>query len=323
MKAARCHRYGPPHSLTVEEVPEPAPAEGQVRVRVGGASVNFPDALLVANKYQMRVEPPFTPGSDFAGTVEELGPGVSGWSVGDRVYGTVFVGAYAEQLIAPATALQRVPEAVSLAAAAAFPTVYGTAYDALRSVAELSAGETLVVLGASGGVGTAAVQIGKLLGARVLACASTEPKVAMARAAGAEEGVAYAVEPLKERLKEIAPGGVDVVLDPVGGEVTELALRAMHYGGRFVVVGFASGMIPRLPLNLVLLKGVRVQGYDVGSFLTHESSAFERNRAELWAHLAAGRLEPVVGARYPLERAADALAAVAERRAMGKVVIEP
>ncbi len=323
MRAARCHAYGPPRSLCVEDLPTPRPGPGEVRIRVAAASVNFPDALLVANRYQIPVPPPFTPGSDFAGTVVEQGPGVREPAIGVAVYGSVFTGAYAEEVVAPAAGLQEVPAGVDPGEAAAFPTVYATAYDAVRTTAALEAGQTLVVLGAAGGVGSAAVQIGKQLGARVVACVSSEPKLAVARSLGADDGVVYGVEPLKERLKELTAGGADAVIDPVGGRFAEEALRATRYGGRFVVVGFASGDIPRIALNLVLLKGLVVKGYEIASFLTHECDAAARNRRELREHLATGRLRPYVGARYPLERAAEALARVAERRAHGKIVIEP
>lgn len=323
MKAVRCHAYGPPSTLSVEEVPEPTLGPGEVLVRVGAASVNYPDALVVANRYQIPVDPPFTPGSDFAGTIEAVGEGVDGRAVGDRVFGSVFVGAYAEWLTVPAAGLQSVPDGVDFATAAAFSTVYTTAYDAVRSRAEIQPGETLVVLGAAGGVGSAAVQVGKLLGARVIGCASTDPKVAVARTIGADDGIAYDVEPLKERIKERTEGGAHAVIDPVGGRYSEEALRATRYGGRFVVVGFASGQIPSIPLNLVLLKGVIVKGYDIASFATQEPDAFARNRRELHEHLAAGRLVPYIGARYPLAQGAEAMARVFERRAHGKVVIEP
>ncbi|MDG2303290.1 MAG: NADPH:quinone oxidoreductase family protein [Candidatus Binatia bacterium] len=323
MKAIVCHAYGPPRTLNLEELPAPVPAAQEVLVDVGAVSVNFPDALIVANRYQISVDPPFTPGSDFAGTVCGVGAAVSGLAPGDRVFGSVFTGAYAEKLAVPAAGLQRIPDCVDFAQAAAFPTAYSTAYDAVRTTAAIEPGQTLVVLGAAGGVGSAAVQIGKLLGARVIACASSEPKVAVARSIGADEGVVYGVEPLKERLKELTGGGADAVIDPVGGAYAEEALRATRYGGRYVVIGFASGQIPSIPLNLVLLKGVIVKGYEIASFLTREAAAAERNRAEMRAYLEAGRLRPYIGGRYPLDRAGEAMARVLDRRAVGKIVIEP
>lgn len=323
MKAVRCNAWGPPRTLVVEEHPTPEPGPGEIRVRIGAAAVNFPDALIVANRYQVSVPPPFTPGTDFAGTVTAVGRAVKSVSEGDRVCGAVLTGAYAEELVAPAAAVQLVPAGVDFVNAAAFLTAYATAYDALRTTASIESGQTLVVLGAAGGVGTAAVQVGKLLGARVIACASSEPKLAVARTVGADETVLYGQEPLKERLKELTGGGADVVLDPVGGRYSEPALRATRYGGRFVVVGFASGEIPRIPLNLILLKGVLLKGHEFGSFVVREAEAAAENRRALWEHLAAGRLAPYIGARHSLDGAADAMARVAERRALGKIVIEP
>ncbi len=323
MKAIRCQAYGPPRTLLLEDLPSPKPGPAEVLVRVAAASVNFPDALIVANRYQISVDPPFTPGSDFAGTVAAVGSEVGSVAPGDRVFGSVFTGAYAEELTAPAVAVQKIPDGVDFAEAAAFPTAYATAYDAVRSTAGIQSGQTLVVLGAAGGVGSAAIQVGKVLGARVIACVSTDPKLAVARTVGADDGVVYGVEPLKERLKELTDGGADAVVDPVGGRYAEEALRATRYGGRFVVVGFASGQIPSIPLNLVLLKGVILKGYEIASFMTHEAAAVARNRSEMWDHLAAGRLRPYIGGRFSLERAAEAVASVVDRRAHGKIVIEP
>lgn len=323
MKAAVCRAYGSPRSLTIEDVPTPVPGPGQVRVRVVASSVNFPDALLVAGRYQIQVPPPFVPGSDFSGTVEEVGEGVEHLSPGMPVYGTVFLGAHAESLVTEAAGLQALPDGIDFRTAAAFSTTYTTAFDVVRTTAALERGQTLVVLGAAGGVGSAAVEIGKHLGARVIACVSTDPKLAIARTLGADDGVVYGVEDLKTRLKELTGGGADAVIDPVGGSLAEEALRATRYGGRFVVVGFASGTIPRIPLNLVLLKGVVVKGYSIASFSAHEAEAAAENRRELTDLLGAGRLRPHIGACFGLDRAADALALVAARRSLGKVIIEP
>lgn len=322
MRAIRCKEYGEPESLVLEDVPAPSPGPGEVLVDVHAASVNYPDALMVANRYQIPTPTPFTPGSDFAGTVRAVGSGVARPAVGDRVYGTVFGGAFAEQVVASARAVEVFPESVDFASAAAFPTVYGTAYDAVRTTAAVERGQTLVVLGAAGGVGSAAVQVGKVLGARVIACASSREKLAVAAALGADELVDYGSGGLKQRLKELVPAGADAVLDPVGGPLAEEALRATGYGGRFVVVGFASGEIPRIPLNLVLLKGVIVKGHEFRSFVQNEAEAMARNRVEMREHLAAGRLRPYIGKRFPLEDAPAALAAVLRRQALGKVVVE-
>jgi NADPH2:quinone reductase len=323
MRAVRCLAHGEPEALVVEDLSEPIAGDGEVVVDVHAASVNFPDALLVANRYQASVPPPFTPGSDLAGVVRAIGPGALGVAPGDRVYGSVFVGAFAERVRTGTRALRPLPDGVDFAAGAAFPTAYHTTYDALRTTAALQRGETLVVLGAAGGVGSAGVQIGKLLGARVIACASSPEKLALVRALGADESVDYTAPGFKERLKALAPSGVDVVLDPVGGPYAEPALRACGYGSRFVVVGFATGEIPRIPLNLVLLKGVAVKAYEAWGFAQHEGAALARNRDELHAHLASGALRPHVSSKIALAETASALRAMLERRATGKIVVEP
>lgn len=323
MRAVRCHAYGEPESLVVEDVPSPAPGAGEVLVDVGAASVNYPDVLLVRNEYQIHVPPPFTPGSDFAGTVRALGPGTDGWAVGDRVCGTVFVGAFAEQVVAAAATLMQVPAGVTLVAAAAFPVAYATAWEALRMTAGLRPGETVLVLGAAGGVGSAAVELAKVLGARVIAAASSSEKLDACRARGADAVVDYRTESLKERVKALVPGGVDVVIDPVGGPYAEPALRAMAVGGRFVVVGFASKEIPRIPLNLVLLKGVEIRAYDAAKVWQQRPEETRRSRAELLELLATGRIRPLVSRVFPLAETPAALRTVFDRRAIGKVVIEP
>jgi len=323
MRAVRCLAHGEPEALVVEDVTDPVPGSGEIVVDVRAASVNFPDALLVANRYQASIPPPFTPGSDFAGVVTAVEPGTRGFALGDRVYGSVFVGAFAERVRAGTGALRPLPSAVDYAVGAAFPTTYHTAYDALRTTAALAPGETLVVLGAAGGVGSAAVQIGKRLGARVVACASSPAKLALARTLGADETVDYTAPGFKDALKQLAPKGVDVVLDPVGGPYSEAALRACGYGARFVVVGFAAGEIPRIPLNLVLLKGVIVKAYEAWGFAQREGTALARNRGELHSLLADGALRPHVSQSLGLAETSAALRAVLERRAEGKIVIEP
>lgn len=305
----------------LEDVPAREPGPGEIDVAVDAAAVNYPDALIVQNRYQISIPPPFTPGTDFAGTVRAVGAGVTRPGVGERVFGVAF-GAFAERLVVSADRVRRVPDGVEAGDAAAFATVYDTAYDALRTTAAVRPGDTVVVLGAAGGVGSAAVQIGALLGARVVACASSDEKLAVARALGAAETVRYDRPGFKEALKALAPGGVDVVLDPVGGPYAEAALRAVGYDGRFVVVGFASGEIPRIPLNLVLLKGVVVKGYEIASFLRHEADAAHRNRRELLAHLADGRLRPHVSRRIGLAEVPAALADALARRVVGKIVVD-
>ncbi|NQZ96838.1 MAG: NADPH:quinone oxidoreductase family protein [Myxococcales bacterium] len=324
MRAARCNEYGPPENITLEDLPTPEFGEGQVLVDVRAASVNYPDVLVMANRYQVSVPVPFTPGSEFSGSISAVGPGVARLAVGDAVYGATFVGAFAEQAVVPEGSLTLVPEGVDLVDAAAFSVVYGTAYYALTTTGRLEAGDTLVVLGAAGGVGLASVAIGKLLGARVIAAASSAEKLAVCRSCGADETIDYSRENLKERIKELTGGvGADVAIDPVGGEYSEAAYRAMRWRGRYVVVGFAAGEIPRIPLNLVLLKGAALVGFDIRPFHTNAPEELAERGAELKALLANGKLRPHIASKWPLSRTADALKEVAERRATGKVIIDP
>jgi NADPH2:quinone reductase len=323
MRAVRCLAYGEPEALVVADVPAPVPGAGEVLVDVAAASVNYPDVLLVRNEYQASIAPPFTPGSDFAGTIRALGPDVDGWTIGERVCGTVFVGAFAEQVVASTAMLMRVPEPVGFREAAAFPVTYATAYDALRLTAAVRPGETVLVLGAAGGVGSAAIEIAKALGARVIAAASSAEKLAACTRLGADAVIDYSSESLKDRAKALSGGGVDVVIDPVGGPYSEPALRAMAVGGRFVVVGFASKEIPRIPLNLVLLKGIEIRAYDAAKAWQRDADATRRRRAELLDLLGAGRIRPLVSETFPLAEAGTALRRVFDRRAVGKVVVEP
>jgi NADPH:quinone reductase len=320
MRAAIVRAWGGPESVAVEDWPDPEPGPAQVLVAVKAAAVNYPDVLIVANKYQVSISPPFTPGSEWAGVVEATGHGVTALTVGDRVAGGGIVGAFAQKVVAPETAA-RIPDAVSFEDAAAFSVVYGTAYSVLRSVADVQPGEWVAVLGAAGGVGLATVDLAVLLGARVLAAASSPDKLAVCAQRGAEAVVDYDREPLKERIKELTGGGADVVVDPVGGPYAEEALRATRYGSRFVTVGYASGEIPRFPLNLILLKGVRVMGYEARTFGENAPELLERDRAELHDLFSSGRISPYICATYGLDDAASALQHVADRRAIGKVVL--
>ncbi len=323
MRAVRCRAYGPPSSVSVEEVDDPVPSDGQVAVDVTAAAVNFPDVLVVADQYQLHVPVPFTPGSEFAGTVRSLGPGVEGLSVGDRVVGAALIGAFAEQIVVATGALQPVEPGVDLETAAASGVAHRTAYHALRSMAQVATDEWVVVLGAAGGVGLAAVELATVLGARVVAAVSTPEKAACCLEKGAAAAIVYGTENLKERIKEVTGGGADVVVDPVGGRYSEQALRALRWGGRFVTVGFASGEIPRIPLNLVLLKGVVISGFAMEGFSRNRPEDESRDRAELAALLASGAVRPHISASYPLDQAAQALADLSERRATGKVLIIP
>jgi NADPH:quinone reductase len=322
VRAAVCRSYGPPEVVAVEELPLPVPGPGQVRIRVTGAAVNFPDVLLVANEYQISAPPPFTPGSELVGTVSAVGDGVADFAVGDLVGATLFVGAFAEEAVVPATSVRPVPAGVDGRSAAAFGVAHRTAYHVLRSVGRVQPGEELVVLGAGGGVGLAAVELGVILGATVTAVASSPEKLAVAESYGATRLVDHRAAGLREQLRGVLPGGADVVVDPVGGTLAEPALRALRWAGRFVTVGFAAGDIPRIPLNLVLLKGIAIVGFEYGSFSTHLPDEARRNDDELTALFAAGRVRPHVGASFPLERTAAALRYVADGHAIGKVVLE-
>ena len=320
MRAAVCPAYGSPDVVSVEELPSPDLGDGQVRVRVAFASVNFPDVLLVAGRYQITVPPPFVPGSELSGVVAEVGAGVEGVAVGDRVIGTVMVGAFAEEVVLAAGSVQPVPAGVELRVAAAFGVAHRTAYHVLRSVAGLQPGEELVVLGAGGGVGLAAVQLGVHLGASVTAVASSAEKLDVAVSYGAANVVDRRSGDLRGALRACLPDGADVVVDPVGGDSAEPALRSLRWGGRFVTVGYASGEIPRIPLNLVLLKGVHILGFQFIDFAGRHPD-FARNEAELTDLLATHRVSPHIGATFGLDDVADALHLVADGAAVGKVVL--
>lgn len=315
-------QYGGPDAIKVVELDDPKPAKGQVAVAVEYAAVNFPDLLIMQNLYQVSVPLPYVPGSEYSGRVVELGEGVTNYAIGDRVYGGAIAGAFSERVLGDAGRLNRVPDGVSMKAAAAFNVVYGTSYHTLRSTAEVKPGEWVVVLGASGGVGLSSVEIARVMGAKVLAAASTDEKCAICLERGADAVVNYETEDLKERIKQITGGGADVVVDPVGGRYSEQALRATKFGSRFVVIGFAAGDIPKIALNLVLLKGVRVMGFEMRTFGENAAELQKRDQRELLALLAEGKLDPYVSAIYPLERAAEAMRAVEARAITGKVLIE-
>ena len=319
MRAAVCPVYGPPDVVRIEDQPSAAVAAGQVRVKVGAAAVNFPDVLLIANEYQISVPPPFVPGSEFAGVIVETGDGAGGFAVGDRITGTELYGAFAEEVVVPTAGLSRIPGGVDDRTAAAFGVAYRTAYHALRSMARVQEGDEVIVLGAGGGVGLAAVQLGVQLGASVTAVASSAEKLDVAAGYGAKHVVNHKTGDLRRALKEAVPGGADAVVDPVGGDLSEPALRSLSRRGRFVTVGFASGVIPRIPLNLVLVKGVQVLGFQ---FQDVRPDEFARNDGELRQQLVSGRVRPHVGAVYPLSETVAALRHVADGRAIGKVLID-
>jgi NADPH2:quinone reductase len=322
MKAVLARQYGPPETLTFEEIPSPAPQRGEVVIAVHASAVNFPDTLIIENKYQLKPELPFSPGGEVAGTVKAVGEGVEGFAAGDRVMAVCGWGGFAEEVAVAASKVVAVPANVAMEAAAALFVTYGTTHYALRDRGALQPGETLLVLGAAGGAGLSAVELGKLLGAKVIAAASSEEKLALCRKSGADATINYATEDLRERVKALTDGrGVDVVYDPVGGRWAEPALRSMAWKGRYLVIGFAAGDIPKLPLNLPLLKGCSIVGVFYGAFRRAEPARWRELRDELVAWLAAGRIRPTITARYPLEQAADALRVVAERRALGKLML--
>ncbi|MHC5655439.1 NADPH:quinone oxidoreductase family protein [Stappia sp.] len=324
MKAVLCERLGPPEDLVIAEIARPEPGPGEVLVAVGAAALNFFDTLILQGKYQFRPELPFSPGAEFAGRVLAIGEGVELFEPGDRVMGYVKWGAVREAVIASEEDLVALPEGVADEVAAGLTVTYGTALHAFRDRARLEPGETVAVLGASGGTGLAAVEIAKAMGARVIACASSAEKLALAKAHGADELVNYEEEDLKQRLKALTHGcGVDVVYDPVGGTHAEAALRATGWRGRYLVIGFAAGEIPKLPLNLLLLKGCDVLGVFWSEAIVREPEDHRDGMAQLLEWVAQGSVVPHVDGIYPLEETPAALRRIADRQAKGKVIIRP
>jgi len=324
MKAVVCKAWGPPESLVIEDRPPLEAGPGKVVVSVKAASVKFADTLIIQNKYQTQPELPFIPGSEVTGIVKSIGAGVEDWKVGDRVSAQTTYGGYAEEVVAEPERLTAIPASMDFAAATGLSSTYGTSYYALVDRGQLRARETLLVLGAAGGAGLAAVEIGKVLGARVIACASSDEKLAVCREHGADETINYASEDMRARVKAITKGnGVDVIYDPVGGQYSELALRDMAWGGRHLVIGFTAGDIPKIPLNLPLIKGCSIVGVWIGAFARREPERYRANAAEIWKWVAAGKVRPHLSGTYPLERAADALNALMARKVAGKVVLTP
>ncbi|HEY8564804.1 MAG TPA: NADPH:quinone oxidoreductase family protein [Beijerinckiaceae bacterium] len=324
MRALLCERLGGPDDLVLAEVPEPEPQAGEVIVGVSAAALNFFDTLIIAGRYQFKPALPFSPGGECCGRILALGAGVEGWQVGERVAAYTGWGAARERVAVPALRLARVPDAVTDEQAAGLTITYGTALHALKDRARVRAGETLAVLGAAGGTGLAAVEIGRALGATVIACASSPEKLAVAQEHGASLLLDYAAQDLRGGLKELTGGaGVDVVLDPVGGELAEPALRAIAWAGRYLVVGFAGGEIPKIALNLALLKGCDIQGVFWGAFAERDPQANAANQEWLFARTAEGALSARVHAEYPLEQGAEALQVIARREATGKVLLRP
>jgi NADPH:quinone reductase len=324
MKAVQCVEWGEPDRLVLSEVPLPEPGDGEVRIRVEAAGVNFPDALIVQKKYQVQPPLPFTPGAEVAGTVDAVGAGVRHLKAGDRVGAFVGLGGFAQYVCAPLAATAPLPPAVTTEAAAAFTLTYATSYHALFDRGQLKSGESLVVLGAGGGVGLAAVELGRIAGARVIAAASSEDKLAAAREHGADVSINTATTDLREAIKAATGGrGADVIYDPVGGRLTESALRSLSWRGRLLIVGFAEGTIPQLPANQLLIKGASAVGVFWGEFARREAQANQAMLAELFGWLAAGRLRPHVSQRFALADTPRALEALLGRRVVGKLVVSP
>lgn len=323
MKAIVCEKYGPPSDLVLKELPSPEPKEKEVLVSLKACGVNFPDTLIIQGKYQFKPELPFTPGSDIAGVIKSVGSEVKHLKPGDEVFGFVPHGGFAEEVIAPARNVFPKPPNMSDPIAASFLMAYGTSYHALKDRAKLKEGETLVVLGASGGVGLAAVELGKLMGAKVIACASTDEKLALCKEYGADETINYTSEDLKNRIKELTnKKGADVIYDPVGGNFSEAALRAMGREGRFLVVGFATGDIPKIPLNLALLKECQIVGVFWGSFAMKLPQENMANTMQLMQWYGAGKLKPHLHGIYKLEDSVAALEEMMNRKVRGKIVID-
>jgi NADPH2:quinone reductase len=324
MKAILCRRFCTPDELELADLPEPEAGPGQALVRIKAAALNFFDTLIIAGKYQHKPPFPFSPAAEFSGIVERVGPGVTAVAPGDRVMGNIGWGAAREAVAAPADELVKIPAALDFDRAAGLTVTYGTTLYALRERAALKPGETLVVLGASGGTGLAAIEIGKIMGARVVACASSDDKLDFARAHGADATVNYATEDLRGALKTIGgERGIDVVYDPVGGPYAEPAVRSLGWEGRYLVVGFAAGEIPKLPLNLVLLKSCDIRGVLWGAWVRREPLAQRALMTDIVGWCAEGKLSAHVHAVYPLSETAAALKAIADRKVMGKILLRP
>jgi len=322
MKAVLCKQYGQPESLVVEDVPEPSAGPGEIVLSVRAASVNFPDVLIIENKYQTKPPLPFSPGCEAAGVVSQVGATVDRFAPGDRVMAITGYGAFRERVAVSVDRLVAIPAGMDDVTAGAFLFTYATSDHAVRDRGELKAGETLLVLGAAGGVGLAAVEIGKAVGATVIACASTNEKLDACREHGADGTINYTTEDLREGIKRLTGDrGVDVVLDPVGGRFSEPAFRSTAWRGRFVVVGFAAGDIPKIPLNLALLKGSAIVGSSLGTWMRREPERFTESTSQLLRWYAEGRLKPRIDRTFPLERAADAIAYMAGRHVIGKAVV--
>lgn len=322
MKAVVCVEHGPPEALVYQDVPTPAPGRGQVRLRVEAAGVNFPDSLIIQNLYQFKPPLPFSPGGEAAGVIDAVGEGVEGLHVGDRAVAMTGSGCYAEYVVASTKQVVPIPAAMPSDVAAGFIMTYGTSHHALKQRANLQPGETLLVLGAAGGVGLTAVELGKVMGATVIAAASTDEKLALTREYGADQTINYSTGNLKDEIRRLTGGkGPDVIYDPVGDRFAEPAFRAIGWNGRYLIVGFAGGNIPSLPLNLPLIKGASLVGVFWGAFTQAEPAVHRANMAELLAWYAAGKIRPHISKHFPLSEGAAAIRWMMDRKATGKVVL--
>lgn len=322
MKALVCVEHGPPEKLVIADLPMPEPGRGEVRIAMKAAGVNFPDALIIQNLYQFKPPLPFSPGGEAAGVIDAIGAGVTRFAVGDRVIAMIGNGAFREYFCADESRILPIVGAMPFDVAAGFTMTYGTSHHALKQRARLQPGETLLVLGAAGGVGLTAVELGKLMGARVIAAASSDDKLALCREQGADAVINYQTEDLKERVKALTGGkGADVIYDPVGDRYAEPAFRAIAWNGRYLVIGFAGGEIPRLPLNLPLIKGASIVGVFWGAFTAQEPALHAANMEELLGWFVEGRLKPHVSAHLPLERGAEAIRMLMDRKAKGKIIL--
>lgn len=323
MKAILCTRWCAPEELTLAEIPSPRAGAGEVQIGVHACSVNFADTLMIAGHYQEKPPFPFSPGLEVAGEVRAVGAGVSNVQPGDRVVALCGHGGFAEEVVAPASAVMPIPSAMDYVTAAAFPVAYGTSHVALAHRAQLRAGETLLVHGAAGGVGLTAVEIGKMLGATVIATASTPEKLALAQHYGADHVINYRTEDFRDRVKALTAGrGADVIFDPVGGDVFDQSLRCINWEGRLLVVGFAAGRIPQLPVNLALVKNMSVVGVYWGAYAQHKPEVLLDSLTRLMEWYSAGKLKPYISQTFPLAETAVALRTLMERRALGKVVVK-
>lgn len=324
MKALLCTRYGTPDDLELTDIADPVAEPGEAVVRIKAAALNFFDNLIIAGKYQHKPPFPFSPAAEFAGEVESIGAGVTGFAPGDRVIGNIGWGAAREKIAVAADQLVAMPSGLDFDHAAGLTVTYGTTMHALKNRAQIKPGETLAVLGAAGGTGLSAVELGKLMGARVIACASSDDKIAFARRHGADDGVNYAAADLKEGLRALTGGkGVNVVYDPIGGAQGEAALRGMDWGGRYLVIGFAAGDMPKLPINLVLLRSYDVLGVHWGAWVQRNPQGHRANMTQILDWCAQGKLSSHVHAVYPLSDAPAALKAIAARQVMGKAILRP